>query len=73
MDPSMNYRHSQVHTAELHRRAELHRLAAKARATDRDAIPTRPSLLASPTVMERARVAMGRLRHRRAATKPARP
>ena len=31
MDSNMNHRHVQVHSAELHRRAELHRLAAQAR------------------------------------------
>jgi hypothetical protein len=35
MDPRLNHRHAQIHSAELHRGAELHRLAAKARATER--------------------------------------
>jgi hypothetical protein len=35
MDPSMNQRHAQIHSGDLHRRAELHRLAAKARAAER--------------------------------------
>jgi hypothetical protein len=34
MDSRLNHRHAQVRSAELHRRAELHRLAAKARATE---------------------------------------
>jgi hypothetical protein len=32
MDSGLNQRHSQDHAAELNRRAELHRLAAQARA-----------------------------------------
>jgi hypothetical protein len=44
MDPSLNYRHSQVHAAELHRRAELHRLASQARAAKRDTGPAHPHL-----------------------------
>jgi len=35
MDPRMYQRHTQIHSAELHRRAELNRLAATARATER--------------------------------------
>jgi hypothetical protein len=31
MDPNLNYRHVQVRSADLHRQAELHRLAAQAR------------------------------------------
>ena len=68
MDSSFNYRHAQVHGAELNRRAELHRLAAQARKTQREAQPARPSLLAPPTLSERARLAMARLRRRTAAT-----
>jgi hypothetical protein len=36
MDSSLNYRHVQVHSADLHRRGELHRLAAAARASKRE-------------------------------------
>jgi hypothetical protein len=43
MDSNLNYRHAQTHSAELYRRAELHRLAASASATERGARPTRPS------------------------------
>jgi hypothetical protein len=43
MDSNLNYRHAQTHAADLHRRAELHRLAATARASERGARPTRPS------------------------------
>jgi hypothetical protein len=31
MDSNLNYRHVQVHSGDLQRRAELHRLAAEAR------------------------------------------
>ena len=31
MDSSFNYRHTQTHRADLNQRAELHRLAARAR------------------------------------------
>ena len=34
MDSRLNHRHAQIRSAELHRRAELHRLAAKARAME---------------------------------------
>jgi hypothetical protein len=43
MDSNLNYRHAQTHAADLHRRAELHRLAATVRASERGARPTRPS------------------------------
>jgi hypothetical protein len=35
MDPRLFQRHTQIHTAELHQRAERSRLAAGARATER--------------------------------------
>ena len=41
MDPNMNFRHAQVHWADLHRRSELHRLAAQARQAGRVARPSR--------------------------------
>jgi hypothetical protein len=41
MDPNMNFRHAQVHSADLHRRSELHRLAAQAREARRVARSSR--------------------------------
>jgi hypothetical protein len=67
MDSGFNYRHTQIHSADLHRRAELHRLAARARKTQREVRPARPSLLAEPDLLESARALMERagrrLRH----------
>ncbi|HEY3192194.1 MAG TPA: hypothetical protein VGJ61_05360 [Solirubrobacterales bacterium] len=37
MDPNLNHRHVQIHSAELLARAELHRLAGRARASERRA------------------------------------
>lgn len=68
MDSSLNYRHAQVHGAELSRRAELHRLAAQARAAKQDRTPERPALLAPPALTERVYALMARLRHQAAAT-----
>lgn len=45
MDPRLNHRHAQIHSTELHRRAELHRLAAKARANERGTRQNRKSRL----------------------------
>ena len=45
MDSNLNTRHAEIHSAELHRRADLHRVAATARAVKRDARPTRQSQL----------------------------
>ena len=71
MDPSMNHRHSQVHAADLHRRAELHRLAAEARATRREGA-AKPVLLAPTSPLERVGALIGRvgrrIRHPIAAT-----
>jgi hypothetical protein len=76
MDPNMNYRHSQVHAEDLHRRAELHRLAAEARTARRDEKAARPSLLAPAGLLETIQATMGRvgtrLRHPSAATRAAR-
>jgi hypothetical protein len=41
MDPNMNFRHAQVHSADLQRRSELHRLATQAREARRVAKPSR--------------------------------
>jgi hypothetical protein len=68
MDSSFNYRHAQVHGAELSRRADLHRLAAQARAVKEDRKPARPSLLAPPSFMETVHATLARLRHQSAAT-----
>jgi len=74
MDPQMNYRHTQVHAADLHRQAELHRLAAQARKTRGEARPARPSLLAPPSLVETIQRTMGRfgrrIRHPLAASRP---
>ena len=67
MDSSFNYRHTQIHRGDLSRRAELHRLAAQARRTKREERPPRTSLLAPPTLAERARASLARLRHHGAA------
>jgi hypothetical protein len=40
MDPNMNFRHAQVHSADL-QRSEVHRLAAQAREARRVARPSR--------------------------------
>ena len=45
MFSDLNHEHVKVHSAELHRRAELHRLAAEAGASKRDAGPASPSRL----------------------------
>jgi hypothetical protein len=46
MDPKLNltYRRTQVHSAELQRRAALDRQAARARTSGREAAATTPSL-----------------------------
>jgi hypothetical protein len=41
MDSSISYRHAEVHYSELRDRADLHRLAARARETSRDRRPSR--------------------------------
>src|SRR3954454_19093216 len=64
MDSSFNHRHAQVHSADLHHRAELHRQVVSARAERRSARRPRPSLLAPPTLAERAQLALARLRHK---------
>jgi hypothetical protein len=68
MDSSFNYRHAQIHRADLSQRAELHRLAAQARRTRRDQRPAGSSLLARPSLEERAHALIARLRHQSAAT-----
>jgi hypothetical protein len=47
MDSNLNYRHSQVRSAEFHRQAELHRLARAARA-DRETRPRRRATFRVP-------------------------
>ena len=73
MDPSMNHRHSQVRAADLHRRAELHRVIAEVRATRREETASKPSLLALPSPTETAGEFVGRIgrriRHPMAATR----
>jgi hypothetical protein len=69
MDSSFNYRHAQIHEADLHRRAERHRLAAQARNTQRETRPETRSLLAPPGLIETVRATLARL----AATRPLRP
>jgi hypothetical protein len=68
MDSSFNHRHSQVHAADLQRRAELSRQVAVARAARRAERPARHSLLAPPTLAERVHALLARLRHQTAAT-----
>jgi hypothetical protein len=72
MDPSMNHRHTQVHAADLHRRAELHRLTAEVRATRREETAANPSVLTLTSPLQRVGVLMGRvgrrIRHPIAAT-----
>ena len=65
MDPGFNYRHTEVHAAELHRRAELSRQVAKARQPRQSARPTRPSLLAPPSLIETVQATFSRLTHAR--------
>lgn len=67
MDSSFNYRHSQIHRADLNRRAELHRLAIEAHRTKREERPARSSLLAPPSLAERAQALLAWLRHHGAA------
>jgi hypothetical protein len=45
MDSNLNIQHAEIHSAELHRRAELHRITATARAVKRGVKPTRQSQL----------------------------
>jgi hypothetical protein len=61
MDSSFNYRHTQIHSADLQRQAELHRLAAQARRTRRETRPERPSLLAPPSLAETVHATIGRI------------
>jgi hypothetical protein len=65
MDSGFNYRHTEVHVAELHRRAELHRQVARARRPRQSARSTRPSLLAPPSLIEAVQVTFARLTHAR--------
>jgi hypothetical protein len=60
MDSNLNYRHVQVHSAELHRQAELHRLATKARA-DRKAKPPRQTTFYFPKPLPRIAWIIGRV------------
>jgi len=65
MDSGFNYRHTQVHAAELHRRAELYRQVARARRPRQSARSTRLSLLAPPSLIETVQVTFARLTHAR--------
>jgi len=64
MDSRLNHRHASVHTADLDRRAELHRQVAVARAERRARM--RPSLLAPPalTFSDTVVATMGRVGRR---------
>jgi hypothetical protein len=64
MDQNMNYRHSEIHSADLHRQAELHRLAAQARRTRQQDRPARPSVVAPPSLVETIQLTMGRFGRR---------
>lgn len=64
MDPSMNHRHSQVHAADLYRRAELQRLAAEARAARIEEKAARPARLAPPRPLETVGAFIGRIGRR---------
>ena len=66
MDSSFNHRDTQVHRPNLNQRAELPRLAARARRTKRPDRRARRSLLAPPTLGERVQALMARLRHQSA-------
>jgi hypothetical protein len=60
MDPNMNFRHAQVHWADLHRRSELHRLAAQARQAGRVARPPRAPRLQPTGVSSAVRAMLSR-------------
>jgi hypothetical protein len=60
MDPNLNYRRVQVHSAELHRQAELHRLAAKARA-DREPEPRQQTTFHVPNPLSGVTWVVGRV------------
>jgi hypothetical protein len=67
MDSSLNYRHVQVHSADLQRRAELHRLAAETRHSRNGRTPAgteRFHLISFAAI----RSSMARLRHQAAPT-----
>ena len=64
MDPSMNHRQSQVHAADLYQRAELHRLAAEARATRREGTVAKPPLVAPPSPLATVEAFIGRIGRR---------
>jgi hypothetical protein len=65
MDPSMNHRHAQDHSADLHRRAELHRLAASGREAKREASPERPARRRVPSLAAGLAWIIGRVAPRR--------
>lgn len=60
MDPNMNFRHAQVHWADLHRRSERHRLAAQAREARRVARPSRAPRLQLAGVSSALRAMLSR-------------
>jgi hypothetical protein len=64
MDPKLNltYRRTQVHSAELQRRAALDRQAARARTSGREAGATTPSGLRLGGLADAARVTFARAR-----------
>ena len=64
MDPSMNHRQSQVHAADLYRRAELHRLAAESLATRREVTFAKPQLVAPPNPLATVEAFIGRIGRR---------
>jgi hypothetical protein len=60
MDSNMNFRHAQVHSADLHRRSELHRLAAQGRQGGRFARPSRAPRLQPAGVSSAVRAMLSR-------------
>jgi hypothetical protein len=61
MDSNLNYRHAQVHSAELRRQAELHRLAVRTR-DDRKAKPRRQTTFRVPNPVSGIGWIIGRVR-----------
>jgi hypothetical protein len=70
MDSSFNYRHTQIHRADLAHRAELHRLAAQAHKTKQEEQSARASLLAPPSFLDMVHATFARLRHHAARPNP---
>jgi hypothetical protein len=62
MDSNLNYRHVQVHSADLQRRAELHRLAAETRRSRNGRAPAGTGRF-HVISLEAIRSSVARLRH----------